>query len=187
MVTSGAVRDALDPSKVDARTRQRYQGALQFLTARRLVEAGAGCVTLSIGGWDTHGNNFRSLKRQLPIVDRGVANLVQDLHERGLGKDVAVIMWGEFGRTPRINRNAGRDHWPQVGSALVAGGGLKMGRVIGSSSARGENPKDRRCSPAQVLATLYQVMGIDPGRTFNDGSGRPRHILDDRMPISELL
>jgi hypothetical protein len=187
LVTSGSVRDALDLRKVDARTRERYKGAQQFLTARRLVEAGVGCVTLSIGGWDTHGNNFTSLKRQLPIVDRGVANMIQDLNDLGLGKDVVTIMWGEFGRTPRINKTAGRDHWPQVMSALVAGGGLKMGQAVGSSNARGEHPKDRRCTTSQVLATLYQTMGIDPARTFSDGSGRPRHILEDRAPVRELL
>jgi hypothetical protein len=187
VITSGAVRDALDPSKVDAATRARYKGCEQFLTARRLVEAGAGCVTLSIGGWDTHGQNFRALKRMLPLVDRGVANLIQDLHDRGMGKDVITVMWGEFGRTPRINRNAGRDHWPQVMSALVAGGGLRMGQAVGASSPRGEYPKDRRCSASQVLSTLYRAMGIDPSRTFTDGSGRPRHVLQDREPVRELL
>jgi hypothetical protein len=187
LVTSGSVRDALDLTKVDAKTRTRYKGVEQFLTARRLVEAGAGCVTLAIGGWDTHGNNFRTLSRQLPQVDRGVANLIADLHERGLGNEVVTIMWGEFGRTPRINRNAGRDHWPQVMSALVAGGGLKMGQAIGASTARGETPRDRRYTVPQVLATLYRAMGIDPARTFTDSSGRPRHILEDREPVVELV
>src|SRR5438132_8231104 len=109
MVTSGTVRKALDLNKEDAKTRERYKGVEQFLTARRLVEAGVGCVTLAIGGWDTHGQNFQTLKKQLPQVDRGVANLIQDLCERGLDKDVVTIMWGEFGRTPKINSNAGRD------------------------------------------------------------------------------
>src|SRR5262249_20813819 len=111
MVLSGSVRDALDLSKATADERKRYKGVEQSLTARRLVEAGAGCVTLAIGGWDTHGNNFNILKRQLPIVDTGVANLVQDLHDAGKGNEVAVVMWGEFGRTPKINGGAGRDHW----------------------------------------------------------------------------
>ncbi len=123
--------------------RERYKGAEQFLTARRLVEAGVGCVTLAIGGWDTHGQNFQSLQKQLPQVDRGVANLIQDLHERGMDNDVVTVMWGEFGRTPKINMNAGRDHWSPVMSAMVAGGGLKMGQMIGTSTARGERPKDR--------------------------------------------
>lgn len=187
MVSSGSVRRALDLSSEDPRARDRYRGAEQFLTARRLVEAGVGCVTLSIGGWDTHGQNFQTLRRQLPQVDRGVANLVQDLCDRGLDQDVSVVMWGEFGRTPRINGGAGRDHWSPVMSALVAGGGLRMGQAIGSSSARGEQPRDRRVSVPNVLATLYQAMGIDPGMTFLDGSGRPRYILEERQPIQELL
>jgi hypothetical protein len=187
MVTSGTVRKALDLSKEDAKTRTRYKGVEQFLTARRLVEAGVGCVTLAIGGWDTHGQNFVTLKRQLPQVDRGVANLIQDLHDRGMDKDVVTVMWGEFGRTPRINKGAGRDHWPQCMSALVAGGGLKMGQAVGASNERGEYPKDRRYSVQQVLSTLYQAIGIDPSQTFPDGSGRPMYVLDDRQPVRELL
>jgi hypothetical protein len=187
MVASGTVRKALDLSKEEKATRDRYKGAEQFLTARRLVESGVGCVTLSIGGWDTHGQNFTQLKRQLPMVDRGVANLVQDLHDRGMDKDVLVVMWGEFGRTPRINGGAGRDHWGPAMSALVAGGGMKMGQMIGTTNARGETPKDRKVTPSQVLATLYRAMGVDPSKTFNSGSGRPMYILDEREPVAELV
>lgn len=187
MVTSGEVRRALDLEKEDAKVRERYKGVEQFLTARRLVEAGVGCVTLSIGSWDTHGNNFQTLKRQLPQVDKGVANLVQDLCERGMDKDVVTIMWGEFGRTPRINGGAGRDHWGPLMSAMIAGGGLKMGQAVGVSSARGEYPKDRRYTASQVLSTVYRAVGIDPSQTFNNGSGRPMYILDDREPVKELL
>jgi hypothetical protein len=187
MVASGAVRNALDLAKEDAKMRERYKGVEQFLTARRLIEAGVGCVTLAIGGWDTHGNNFVTLKRQLPQVDRGVSNLIQDLHDRGLANDVVTVMWGEFGRTPKINNNAGRDHWPNVMSAMIAGGGLKMGQAIGSSSARGEYPKDRPYTVSQVLSTIYQAIGIDPAWTFPNGSGRPMHILDDRQTVKELL
>jgi hypothetical protein len=187
MVASGTVRKALDLTREDPRTRDRYKGVEQFLTARRLVEAGVGCVTLSIGGWDTHGNNFVQLKQQLPQVDRGVANLVQDLCDRGMDRDVVTVMWGEFGRTPKVNGGAGRDHWSPVMSALIAGGGLKMGQAVGSSSARGEYPKDRRYTPAHVLSTIYHAMGIDPSMTFPNGSGRPMYILDDREPVSELL
>lgn len=188
MIASGAVRKALDLSKEEPRSRDRYKGIEQFLMARRLVEAGVGCVTLSIHGWDTHGSNFKILRRQLPDVDRGIANLVQDLLDRGMDKDVATVMWGEFGRTPKINNSdGGRDHWAPVMSALVAGGGLKMGQAIGASSARAEYPKDRRVSPSQVLATLYHALGIDPSRTFPNGSGRPMYILDDREPVAELI
>jgi uncharacterized protein (DUF1501 family) len=187
MVSSGTVRKALDLSKEEATSRERYKGIEQFLTARRLVEAGVGCVTLSIGGWDTHGQNFQQLKKQLPQVDRGIANLIQDLHDRGMQNDVVTVMWGEFGRTPKINNNAGRDHWPQVMSALIAGGGLKMGQAVGASTARGETPKDRAYSVPRVFATLYQAMGIDPAKTFANGSGRPMYVLDDRDPVAELL
>ena len=125
--------------------------------------------------------------RDLPFFDRGVSALVGDLHERGLANDVVVVMWGEFGRTPRINRAAGRDHWPAVMSALVAGGGLRVGQVIGSTTARGEQPRERRCTVSQVLATLYRAVGIDPAMTFPNRSGRPVHVLDDREPVRELL
>jgi len=187
MVSSGNVRRALELNNEEPASRDRYRGVEQFLTARRLIEAGVGCVTLQIGGWDTHGQNFQTLRTQLPQVDRGVANLVMDLHDRGMDKDVAVIMWGEFGRTPRVNGSAGRDHWAPVMSAMIAGGGLRMGQAVGSSSARGEYPRDRRCTAQQVLSTLYHAMGIDSSRTFSNGSGRPMYILDDREPLTELL
>src|SRR5579885_681503 len=164
MVTSGIVRDALDLGKADPKTRERYKGVEQFLTARRLIEAGVGCVTLSIGGWDTHGQNFTTLKRQLPQVDKGVSNLLQDLHDLGMDKIVVTVMWGEFGRTPKINGGAGRDHWSPVMSALVAGGGLKMGQAVGASTARGERPKDRPITAQQLLSTFYHTLGIDPAR-----------------------
>ena len=190
MVASGATRRALDVSSEDARTRDRYRGLESFLTARRLVESGVGCVTLAYGGWDTHSDNFTTLRRHLPELDRGVANLVQDLHDRGMDRDTVVVVWGEFGRTPRINSSGmggGRDHWAPVMSAMVAGGGLRMGQAIGSSSARGEYPRDRRYTASQVLSTLYRAMGIDPSMTFPNGSGRPMYILEDREPVTELL
>ena len=186
MVASGTVRKALDLAREEPRARDRYRGVEQFLTARRLIEAGVGCVTLAVGGWDTHGDNFRTLKRQLPDVDRGLSNLIQDLHDRGLENDVVTVMWGEFGRTPKINGGAGRDHWAPVMSALVAGGGLKMGQAIGATTARGEIPRDRPYTVPQVLSTLYRAIGIDPAMTFADGSGRPMYVLDDRQPVVEL-
>src|SRR5262249_50931276 len=117
----------------------------------------------------------------------GIANLIGDLHERGLGNDVVTVMWGEFGRTPRINRGAGRDHWSPVMSAMIAGGGLRMGQAVGSSTARGERPPDNRVTAPRVLATLYGAIGTDAGQTFPNNPGGPMHILDDRMPIRELL
>lgn len=190
MIASGNVHKALDLKHEDPRVLDRYKGdgVSQFLKARRLVEAGVGCVTLSIGGWDTHSSNFKTLKKQLPEVDRGVANLVQDLHDRGMENDVVVVMWGEFGRTPKINgSDAGRDHWSPAMSAMVAGGGLKMGQAVGATNSRGERPKDRPYQVPQLLATLYQAIGIDPAMTFPNGSGRPMYILDERHPVTELL
>jgi Protein of unknown function (DUF1501) len=188
MVASGAVRKALDLKNEDPRSRDRYQGVEQFLTARRLIEAGVGCVTLAIGGWDTHTSNFKTLRTQLPQVDRGIANLIQDLHDRRMQDDVVTVMWGEFGRTPKINgSDGGRDHWSPAMSALVAGGGLKMGQAIGTTSARGEYPKDRKVTVPQVVSTLYHAVGIDPSQTFASGSGRPMYVLDDREPVRELM
>ncbi|HEY7425082.1 MAG TPA: DUF1501 domain-containing protein [Gemmataceae bacterium] len=198
MVTSGTVRKALDLSREDPRVIDRYdannrdffqQGGDKFLLARRLVEAGVACVTVGFGGYDTHASNFKTLRSKLPIIDRGLANLIQDLHDRGMDKDVVTILWGEFGRTPKVGDAApdGRGHWPPVMSALIAGGGLKMGQVIGSTNARAETPKDRPYRVPQVLSTIYQVIGIDPAKTFPNGSGRPMYILDDRDPVEELL
>jgi Protein of unknown function (DUF1501) len=188
MISSGAVHKALDLKKEDPRTLDRYKGVDQFLKARRLVEAGVGCVTLHYGGWDTHNSNFKQLKKQLPELDRGIANLIQDLHDRGMEDDVVTVVWGEFGRTPKINMSdAGRDHWAPAMSALVAGGGMRMGQAVGSTNSRGEYPKDRPYKVPQLLATLYQAIGIDPSQTFPNGSGRPMYILDDRKPVSELL
>ncbi len=188
MIASGLVRKALDLKNEDPRTRERYKGVEQFLTARRLVEAGVGCVTLSYGGWDTHDSNFKTLARQLPMLDRGIAALIQDLHDRGMQDDVVTVVWGEFGRTPKINNsNAGRDHWSPVMSALVAGGGLKMGQAVGASTARGETPKDRPYKVPHLLSTLYKAVGIDASQTFPNGSGRPMYVLDDRDVVKELV
>jgi hypothetical protein len=187
MIANGGVRNALDLNRESSSVRQRYQGVESFLTARRLVEAGVGVVTLSYGGWDTHGQNFQQLRRQLPILDRGIANMIQDLHDRGMGDDVITMVWGEFGRTPRINMNAGRDHWSPVMSCMMAGGGLRMGQAVGASTARDERPQDRPYKASQLLSTAYRQMGIDPSRTFPNGAGRPMYILDEREPVRELM
>jgi uncharacterized protein (DUF1501 family) len=126
------------------------------------------------------------LKRQNPNLDRGVANLIQDLHDRGMADDVVTVVWGEFGRTPKVNGGAGRDHWSPVMSALVAGGGLKMGQAIGTSSAKGEYPKDRPLKVPNLLATLYRAIGIDPATTFPNNAGRPMYVLDEREGVAEL-
>jgi hypothetical protein len=188
MISSGKVRDAFDLSGEDPRTVEAYgKEGRHFLQARRLVEAGVKVVTLSIGGWDTHSDNFQTLRKQLPEVDAGIASLVADLEARGLGDDVAVVMWGEFGRTPKVNNTAGRDHWPQVMSVLMAGGGLRTGQVIGKTDARAERAVDRPVRTENLHATLYHVLGIDPAQTFANEAGRPVHILDDREVIRELV
>lgn len=187
IVTAPKTRDALDLRLEDPRVVERYGSATNFLTARRLVEAGVRCVTLSIGSWDTHGNNFGHLKNQLPIVDQAVSALVEDLSQRGLDEDCAVVMWGEFGRTPRVNSGAGRDHWEPVMSALIAGGGLRTGQVIGSTNPRGEYAQDRPVKVQEILATLYHALDVDPATTLTDRRGRPMYLLDDRQPVAELV
>lgn len=160
----------------------------QFLMARRLVEAGVRCVTLSFGSWDRHGGNFARLPTQLAALDQGITALVEDLHQRGLDQDVSVIAWGEFGRTPRINKDGGRDHWPQASCALLAGGGMRMGQVIGSTNRLGEVPQDRPVHYQDVFATLYHQLGIDvKTATIPDHTGRPQFLLDRQEPIRELI
>jgi hypothetical protein len=190
VVTSGHVADALDLNKEDPVVRERYgqnEGRM-FLTARRLVEAGVRVVTFDWGGWDTHGDNFNHLRRQLPNLDRGLSALLQDLSDRGLDQDVTVVMWGEFGRTPRVNSGAGRDHWSRVAMGFLAGGGMRLGQAIGSSSANAEEPKDRPVQLQEVFATLYHNLGIDVAKTqLIDPAGRPQYLTEIREPIRELI
>lgn len=202
ILTSSRLVDALDLSREDPHVRERYgkgdprnygDGAPRnlehFLMARRLVEAGARVVTLNFGRWDFHSNNFGGLKKtHLPQFDQGLSALIEDLHERGLSDDVAVVAWGEFGRTPRINKDAGRDHWPQVGGGLLAGGGFRTGQVIGATDRLGASVAERPVHFGEVLATLYRHLGIDPAHTkLNDLAGRPQHIVDGHDPLPELL
>ncbi|OAI50718.1 hypothetical protein AYO44_05465 [Planctomycetaceae bacterium SCGC AG-212-F19] len=206
MIRSPQARDAFDISREPQSIRARYGPATQLLQARRLVEAGVKVVSVSFvgvaqgrkeacgfggGTWDTHGNLDKCLGHLLPQLDRAVAALATDLQERGLDKDVAVVFWGEMGREPRITpnpgRTPGRGHWPQAGFALMLGGGLKMGQVVGATDSKGANPTSRPYTPQNVLATLYHVLGIDPAMTFPDHMGRPMYLLDDRRPIEELI
>ena len=165
----------------------------QFLMARRLVEAGVRCVTISFGLWDTHSSNFtdipgHGMKYSLPLLDQGVTALVQDLHDRGMANDVSVVVWGEFGRSPRINKDAGRDHWPAVSSALLAGGGMRTGQVIGATDRLGASIQERPVHYQNVFATLYRNLGIDTvTTTIPDHSGRPQYLLEHQEPIQELI
>ena len=152
------------------------------------MEAGARCVTLNFGRWDFHSDNHSELLTHLPLFDQAMSALVEDLHERGLDKDVAVVAWGEFGRTPQINKDAGRDHWPQVGCALLAGGGMKTGQVIGATDRLGGEIADRGVHFGEVFATLYHQLGLDPNRVaLPDLSGRPQYLVDGWQPMRELI
>jgi hypothetical protein len=197
VVTSGRLGEALDLGKEKPEVLKRYTGTegnngrgganRNFLMARRLVEAGVRAIAMTWGGWDTHENNFRSLRSQLPALDVGLSALLDDLSERGMLQDVSIVMWGEFGRTPKINTGAGRDHWPRVAAAWLAGGGMKTGQVIGQS--------DRNAGDAvepvhlhQIHATLYHNLGIDLDTTqFVDPSGRPQYLLENRQTVKGLV
>ena len=204
ILTSSQLFDALDITKEDQKTRDRYgyydprkpkgDGAPRvpqnLLLARRLVEAGVRVVTINYSFWDWHGQNFKNAKEELPIFDKAVAALVEDLHERGLADDCTVIAWGEFGRTPKINKDAGRDHWPRASCALLAGGGMKTGQVIGSTDRLGGEPETRPVTFEEVHATLYHNLGVNLAsapRLF-DFRGRPQYLVDPAVkPIKELI
>lgn len=192
MVTNDTAIRAFDIKQEDDRLRERYGRndlGQSCLLARRLVEAGVSYVAVQAGGgWDTHGDNFKQLKDNLlPKYDRAVATLVSDLHDRGLQDDVLVMSFGEFGRTPRINSGAGRDHWPGAMSILYAGGGLKMGQVIGSTNDKAELPTSQPVSPGCVLSTMYHVLGIDYRHVFYDDAQRPLPVLAEGKPIEGLI
>jgi len=207
ILTSSKLAEALDLEREDRSVRERYgygspepagygdAGPLlntYMLTARRLVEAGARVVTLAYGRWDWHGKpygtNFENARHHLPMLDQGVSALIEDLHQRGLDKDVSVIVWGEFGRTPKINANGGRDHWPAVSFAMLAGGGMRTGQVIGSTNRLGEFAQDRPVTFQEVFATLYDRLGLDVNTcTLRDLSGRPQYLVDGAQPVRELI
>ena len=211
MLTSSQVRDALDiekePESVRAlygpdhkfewmyQTGHTWHGS-RFLLARRLAEAGVPIITIAEGGWDDHGkvnnaspvgNLFERMKEKLPFYDRSIYALLTDIHQRGLDKEIGVVVWGEFGRTPRINFAGGRDHWVRSGFAMFAGGGFRTGQVIGKTDERGERPINKGYNPQNVFATLYHFLGIDPDfSTYLHPNGRPMHLLDDTNRITEL-
>jgi hypothetical protein len=202
VLTSSKLLEALDLQKEDPRIVESYGKGdpknrddggpklmEQFLVARRLVEAGARCVTLAFSRWDHHGDNFGALRQDLPLLDQGLSALVQDLHQRGLDKDVSVVVWGEFGRTPTINKDGGRDHWPRVSCAVLAGGGMKTGQVIGATDRLGGEASERPVQFGEVFATLYHNLGIDVSKvTLPDLSGRPQYLVEGGcLPMPELV
>lgn len=211
LLTSHKARDAFDLTKESPATRDRYgrhKWGQRTLLARRLVEAGSSFVTMqmqnpsipgAIGNWDIHavnGHLFDDARARLPVFDRAIAALIEDIYQRGLDKKVMVIVSGEFGRTPRINPQKGtaskvlqpgRDHYPGAMSVLVSGGGMQTGQVIGSTTAKGERPKDRKLNPNDLLATIYRFLGIDYEETVPDLSGRPTPLIPYGTPIREML
>lgn len=201
VLTSSKLVEAMDIEREDASVRDRYgrgsskhqgDGAPlwndQLLIARRLVEAGVRCVTVAYGFWDTHGNNFSHLRGNLPVFDQGISALAEDLHQRGLDRDVTLLVWGEFGRTPKINKQAGRDHWPAVNGALFAGGGLRTGQVIGSTDKLGAYAARRPVHFQDVLATAYHALGIEPHTFVKDMTDRPVPLLPSTcQPIAEIV
>ena len=207
VLTSSKLAEALDLSKEDPRVAARYgkgdevkrideNGAPRvpqsFLAARRLVEAGARVVTVNYSKWDWHGGPgndiFTREREDFPIFDQGITALIEDLHQRGLDKDVTVLVWGEFGRTPRISAQAGRDHWPRVAMALLAGGGMRNGQVIGATDRLGGECTERPVRFGDVFATLYQNLGLPADMTVTDLSGRPQYLVETGCaPIRELV
>ncbi|WP_166824535.1 DUF1501 domain-containing protein [Thalassoroseus pseudoceratinae] len=202
VLTSSKLADALDLSQEPEEVRARYGDGKPYkfqydgaptvnehvLLARRLVEAGVRCVSLSYGRWDSHGKNFDMVRDHGGKLDQCVSALVEDLHERGMLDDVSIVVWGEFGRTPKVNTKAGRDHWPRVSCALLAGGGMQHGQVIGATNRLGEYAVDRPVDVQEVITTLYHSLGIDPmSTTVLDPSGRPQYLVDIREPIRELV
>jgi hypothetical protein len=211
ILTSDKAREAFDIAQEDDTTREKYgrhKWGQRALLARRLVEAGSTFVTMqmqnpstpgSAGNWDIHavnGHLYDDMNGRLPIFDKAVSALIEDIYARGLDKRVMVIVSGEFGRTPRVNPQKGtrsgviqpgRDHWPGAMSVLVSGGGTKTGQVIGATTAKGEYAKDRKLEPNDLLATVYRHLGVDPSQHFFDHTGRPMPILTHGTPISELI
>jgi uncharacterized protein (DUF1501 family) len=191
LITSPAAKRAFDLNQEPPRLRDCY-GRTTFgqscLLARRLVEAGVHFVTVTDGGWDTHQDNFRSLKdRLLPRLDRGYSALLQDLHDRGLLDSTLVVWFGDFGRTPRINPSAGRDHWAQAGVACMGGGGVKRGEIVGATNQLGEFVTDSPATPQDLAATIYQALGIPLHTWYHTQDGRPIELVPEGKPIRQLI
>ncbi len=204
ILTSGRFAEAMDLTKEPPKMLERYTASAstagersytsedgtaprKLLLARRLVEAGVRCVSVSLSDFDAHSDNFPRMRQLLPILDHGLHALVTDLEERGLLGDVVIMVWGEFGRTPKVNKDGGRDHWPQVSPALLAGGGLRVGQVIGATDRLGGAVVSRPIPYQDVFATLYRALGIDPALILTDPNGRPQRLVDRGAPILELF
>jgi hypothetical protein len=185
----GKAPEAFDLKKEDPRTVSKYGGGLgnSMLMARRLCEAGCGFVTMSYGGWDMHGNIAGAMNGRGPVVDRAVSAFVDDVHQRGLSDRILLVVTGEFGRTPKINKNKGRDHWAPLSTLALAGGGLRMGQTVGESDAKAYRPKNNPVTPQDLMATVFHVLGIDQGTQFIDQGGRPVFMIETGKPIPSLV
>ena len=195
IVTSGELAKSLDLRNEDPRLLARYGvgkdqgfGNERFVLARRLIQAGVRCVSLSVGGWDTHGDNFNQMRRQLPPLDQALTGLIEDLDAHGLLDQTIIMMSGEFGRTPRVNGGAGRDHWARASFFFLAGGGMRHGQMIGATNRNGEEPIERPVHLQNVFHTVYHQLGIDANfATLTDPNGRPQYLVNDRKLITELI
>jgi len=182
-------QQAFDLKFEDARVVERYGSGLgqQLLLARRLCEAGCGFVTIHFGGWDMHGGIKQAMNKLGPQVDRAIATLIEDLELRGLSEQILLVISGEFGRTPKVNSGAGRDHWAPLSTLALAGGGLKMGQVVGESTAKVDRPKTTPITPQDLLATIFHVVGLDPHLQYTNQAGRPVSMIEHGQPIAELV
>jgi hypothetical protein len=189
IILSGRTRAAFDVSQEDAKTRERYGDGWgeQALIARRLIEAGVRYVSLNTGYWDDHGNIKQRLDDKMPRHDRAVGVLLQDLEQRGMLDDTLVVSAGEFGRTPKINKDAGRDHWPQAQSIFFAGGGYRHGQVIGSTNSKAEYPTSRPIGVDDFCAIIYHALGLRVDDSVVDHSGRPMHLVPGGSVPPEMV
>ncbi|MBQ17416.1 MAG: hypothetical protein CMJ65_09860 [Planctomycetaceae bacterium] len=204
ILTSGRFANAMDFSQESPETIARYQappdgierfvtsespeGSMKLLLARRLIEAGVRIVSLTISDFDTHSKNFPRMRQMAPIIDQALTALVSDLEERGMLDDVTIVAWGEFGRTPQINKNGGRDHWPRVSPAIIVGGGCQPGQVIGATDRTAGAAIERPIEFKDVFATLYRNLNIEATKiTIADPRGRPQYLLDSGVPVRELI
>jgi hypothetical protein len=185
----GGAPAAFDLKGESPKTIDRYgQGfGEQLLRARRLCEAGCGFVTLAYNGWDMHTNIQKNMEKVSTPLDQALAAFVDDVHRRGLDKRILLVVTGEFGRTPKVNKNAGRDHWAPLSTLALAGGGLKMGQVVGQSAPKADVPATSPISPQDLMATIFHVLGIDPKTQFVNTAGRPVYMIEDGQPIAELV
>ncbi len=190
MVLSTDAQSAFDMGQESTELRDAY-GRTEFgqgcLLARRLVERGVKFVTVSSGGWDHHKKIWDGLEKKLPIFDQGFAMLINDLHQRGLLKDTLVVCMGEFGRTPKVNKDIGRDHWGRAGSLLFAGAGVTPGKIVGATDKDGAYVTDRPVRPADVAYTIFSSLGIDPRKQLRTPEGRPVEILNEGALVHELF